>query len=202
MKVICIGRNYVDHIKELNNEKPDRPVIFMKPDTSILRDNAPFYYPSFTEEIHHEVELLVKIKKEGKAVEKEFAHKYYDQIGLGIDLTARDLQSVFKDKGLPWDLAKGFNGSAPISEFLDKESFDLSNLHFKLLKNGDVVQEGNSSLMLSSIDEIISYVSKFITLKTGDIIFTGTPKGVGPIKIGDRLTGFIENEEMFSFEIK
>ena len=202
MKVICIGRNYVDHIKELNNEKPDRPVIFMKPETSILRDNAPFYYPSFTEEIHHEVELLVKIKKEGKAVEKEFAHKYYDQIGLGIDLTARDLQSVFKDKGLPWDLAKGFNGSAPISEFLDKESFDLSNLHFKLLKNGDVVQEGNSSLMLSSIDEIISYVSKFITLKTGDIIFTGTPKGVGPIKIGDRLTGFIENEEMFSFEIK
>lgn len=202
MKVICIGRNYVDHIKELNNEKPDRPVIFMKPDTSILRDNAPFYYPSFTEEIHHEVELLVKIKKEGKAVEKEFAHKYYDQIGLGIDLTARDLQSVFKEKGLPWDLAKGFNGSAPISEFLDKESFDLSNLHFKLLKNGDVVQEGNSSLMLYSIDEIISYVSKFITLKTGDIIFTGTPKGVGPIKIGDRLTGFIENEEMFSFEIK
>ena len=202
MKVICLGRNYVDHIKELNNEKPDRPVIFLKPDTAILRNNAPFYYPSFTEEIHHEVELLVKIKKEGKAVEKEFAHKYYDQIGLGIDLTARDLQSVFKDKGLPWDLAKGFNGSAPISEFLDKQSFDLSNLHFKLLKNGDVVQEGNSSLMLYSIDEIISYVSKFITLKTGDIIFTGTPKGVGPIKIGDRLTGFIENEEMFSFEIK
>ncbi len=202
MKIICIGRNYVDHIKELNNEKPDSPVIFMKPDTAILRENAPFYYPSFTKEIHYEVELLVKIKKEGKSIEKEFANKYYDEIGLGVDLTARDLQSKYKEKGLPWDLAKGFNGSAPVSEFIDKTKFDLSNLNFKLQKNGENVQEGNSSLMLYSIDEIISYISKFVTLKTGDIIFTGTPKGVGPIKIGDRLTGFIENEEMFSFEIK
>ena len=202
MKIICIGRNYVDHIKELNNEKPDSPVIFMKPDTAILRENASFYYPSFTKEIHYEVELLVKIKKEGKSIEKEFANKYYDEIGLGVDLTARDLQSKYKEKGLPWDLAKGFNGSAPVSEFIDKTKFDLSNLNFKLQKNGENVQEGNSSLMLYSIDEIISYISKFVTLKTGDIIFTGTPKGVGPIKIGDRLTGFIENEEMFSFEIK
>lgn len=202
MKIICIGRNYADHISELGNERPDSPVIFLKPDTSLLKNNDPFYHPRFTSEIHHEVELLVKINKEGKSIEKGFAHKYYSKIGLGIDFTARDLQSRLKEKGLPWDLAKGFNGSAPVSVFLNKKNFDLSNISFSLKKNGELVQEGNTSLMLYSIDEIISYVSGFITLKTGDIIFTGTPKGVGKVNIGDRLEGFIENQKMLDFEVK
>ncbi len=202
MKIICIGRNYVEHIEELGNERPTHPIIFMKPDTSLLKDNAPFYYPEISKDIHHEVEILIKIKKEGKSIAEEFAHQYYDEIGLGIDFTARDLQALAKEKGHPWELAKGFNGSAPISPFISKEPFDLKNLNFRLEKNNEKVQEGNTSLMLWPIDEIIAYVSKFILLKTGDIIFTGTPKGVGPVSVGDRLTGYIEDQQMFDFEVK
>jgi 2-keto-4-pentenoate hydratase/2-oxohepta-3-ene-1,7-dioic acid hydratase in catechol pathway len=202
MKIICIGRNYADHISELGNERPSDPVIFMKPDTAILKKNEPFYYPDFSNDIHHEVEVLVRIKKQGKSIEKQFAHNYYEEVGLGIDFTARDLQSIAKEKGLPWERAKAFNSSAPISHFITKENLDLTNLNFRLLKNGEEVQKGNTSMMLWPIDELISYVSQFILLKIGDIIFTGTPKGVGPVQIGDRLTGFIENQEMFDFEVK
>lgn len=202
MKIICIGRNYVEHIEELGNERPEHPIIFMKPDTSILKDNEPFYYPDFTKDIHHEVELLIKIKKEGKSIPKDFAHEYYDQIGLGIDFTARDWQNRLKEKGHPWEIAKAFNGSAPISAFIPKGNHDMTNIGFRLERNGEEVQNGNTSLMLWSVDEIISYVSQFILLKTGDIIFTGTPKGVGPIGIGDRLVGYLEEEKMFDFEVK
>jgi 2-keto-4-pentenoate hydratase/2-oxohepta-3-ene-1,7-dioic acid hydratase in catechol pathway len=202
MKIICIGRNYVDHIKELGNEKPDQPVIFLKPDTSLLKNDAPFYYPGFSNEIHHEVEVLVKISREGKSIDTKFAHKYYNEIGLGIDFTARDIQSKLKSKGLPWELAKAFNGAAPISEFFPKDKFDLENLEFRLEKNNEIVQTGNTALMIYNIDQIISFVSNYITLKTGDIIFTGTPKGVGEVKIGDRLSGFIQNDKVLDFEIK
>lgn len=202
MKIICIGRNYADHISELGNERPSEPIIFMKPDTALLKNNEPFYHPDFSNDIHHEVEVLVKIKKEGKSISPKFAPNYYDEIGLGIDFTARDIQTHVKEKGLPWERAKAFNSSAPISNFISKEGFDLTNLDFRLDKNSETVQNGNTSLMLWSINEVIAEISKFILLKTGDIIFTGTPKGVGPIKIGDRLTGFIEDQEMFDFEIK
>ncbi|MEH0155081.1 fumarylacetoacetate hydrolase family protein [Limibacter armeniacum] len=202
MKIIAIGRNYAEHIAELNNERPDEPVIFTKPDTAILKNNTPFYYPDFTKEIHHEVEVLIKICKEGKYVNPKFASRYYDEIGLGIDFTARDLQAKAKDKGLPWALAKGFNGSAPISEFVSKEEFDMSNLDFSLNINGEERQKGNTSMMLWNFDEIICYISQFITLRKGDIIFTGTPKGVGEIKVGDRLEGFIGERKMLDFEIK
>lgn len=202
MKIICIGRNYAAHIEELGNERPSEPIIFMKPDTALIRNNDPFYHPDFTNDIHHEVEVLVKIKKEGKSIEKNFAGDYYDEIGLGIDFTARDWQGKLKEKGHPWELAKGFNGAAPISPFISKIGYDLKNLNFRLLKNDQEVQVGNTSLMLWPIDEIISYISKFILLKTGDIIFTGTPKGVGPIQIGDHLVGFLEDKKMFDFEVK
>ncbi|MEQ8472308.1 MAG: fumarylacetoacetate hydrolase family protein [Marinoscillum sp.] len=202
MKIICIGRNYADHITELGNERPDNPVIFMKPDTAILRNNEPFYIPSFSQDVHYECELLVKIKKEGKSITPEFAHKYYDEIGLGIDFTARDLQSELKAKGLPWERAKAFNGAAPISEFIPLDDMDLTKTTFELKLNDNTVQSGDTSLMLWPVDELISYVSGFFTLKTGDIIFTGTPKGVGPVKIGDRLEGFLEGQKMFDFEIK
>ncbi len=202
MKIICIGRNYVDHITELGNERPESPVIFQKPETALLKDDEPFYYPEHSKEVHHEVEVLVRIKKEGKSIAPGFASNYYDEIGLGIDFTARDTQQYLKSKGLPWELAKGFNGSAPVSGFISKEGFDLKDLNFKLEKNGEVVQEGNTSLMLWSIDEIIAFVSKYFTLKTGDLIFSGTPKGVGEVKIGDRLTGYLEDRKMFDFEVK
>lgn len=202
MKIICIGRNYAEHITELGNERPDSPVIFMKPDTALLRNNDPFYYPDFSKDIHYECELLVKIKKEGKSIDAKFAAKYYDEIGLGIDFTARDIQSQAKEKGLPWERAKAFNGSAPVSNFISKDGFDLTDTSFQLELNGDMVQEGNTSLMLWPIDELIAYVSNYFTLKTGDIIFTGTPKGVGPIKIGDRLRGMLSGQEMFNFEVK
>ncbi|WP_421869751.1 fumarylacetoacetate hydrolase family protein [Marinoscillum sp.] len=202
MKIICIGRNYAEHITELGNERPENPVIFMKPDTAILRNNDPFYYPEFSKDIHYECELLVKIKKEGKSIDAKFAHKYYDEIGLGIDFTARDLQAHAKEKGLPWERAKAFNGSAPISDFISKEGHDATNLGFTLEVNGSTVQTGNTSLMLWPIDELIAYVSNYFTLKTGDIIFTGTPKGVGPVKIGDRLKGTLAGQEMFQFEVK
>ncbi len=203
MKIIAIGRNYAGHIKELNNERPDEPVIFTKPDTAILRDNEPFYYPDFSEDIHHEVEILIKINKMGKNIDEKFAHKYYDEIGIGIDFTARDIQSKLKSKGLPWDLAKGFNGSAPISGFVPKTNFpDLKNLNFHLEVNDETRQSGNTSMMLFPIDTIIAFVSRYFTLKTGDIIFTGTPAGVGQVKIGDTLAAYIENEKMLEFEVK
>lgn len=202
MKIICIGRNYAEHISELGNERPENPVIFMKPDTAILKGNEPFYHPDFSNDIHHEVELLVKIKKEGKSIPQEFAHNYYDEIGLGIDFTARDIQAKAKEKGLPWETAKAFNGSAVISEFVSKSPFDLKNVTFHLDKNGQKVQEGNTSMMLWPIDELIAYVSHFFTLKTGDILYTGTPKGVGAVKPGDRLTGYLDGRKFFDFEVK
>jgi len=203
MKILAIGRNYGDHIKELENERPDEPVIFTKPDTALLKNNDPFYFPSYSKDIHHEVELIIRICKEGKFVKEEYAHKYYDKIGLGIDFTARDLQSKAKEKGLPWAIAKGFNGSAPISKWIDKDQYEnLQNVNFSLKLNGQTKQAGNSALMLFSIDYIVSHLSQFFTLKTGDIIFTGTPKGVGPISIGDQLEGYIENQKLLDFEIK
>ena len=204
MRIFAIGRNYVEHIQELNNERPDEPVIFTKPDTAILRNNAPFYYPDFSKDIHHEVELILRISKEGKNIEEKFANKYYDAIGVGIDFTARDLQQKAKEKGLPWDIAKGFNGSAPISEkFIPVGNFkDLKNINFKLEIDGKLKQQGNTSLMLFNFDYIIAYLSKFFTLKTGDLIYTGTPKGVSAVAIGNKLSAYIEDEKLLEFEIK
>ena len=203
MKLICIGRNYTKHIEELNSEKPSAPVIFMKPDSAVLAKNQPFFIPDFSENIHYEVEVLVKISKVGKYIDKKFSHKYYDEIGLGIDFTARDLQNQLKDKGLPWEKCKAFDGSAVIGKWLPKSQFkDVNNLSFSLLKNDKIVQEGNTSMMLWKIDEIIEYVSKYFTLKIGDIIFTGTPAGVGKVFANDRLKGLIENTEMFSITVK
>lgn len=203
MKILCIGRNYVDHIKELNNEIPGSPVIFSKPDTALLRNNDAFYYPDFSSNIHFEVEIVIKICKVGKYIDSKFAHSYYDEVGIGIDLTARDLQDHAKTKGLPWDLAKGFDASAPISPFIAKEQLgDLSNLDFSLRIDGNVRQEGNTSLMMYTFDDIIAYISKFITLKKGDLIFTGTPKGVGEIVRGNLLEAFIGTKKMLEVEIK
>lgn len=203
MKLICIGRNYSDHIAELANERPTDPVIFIKPDSSVLPAKQPFFIPDFSNEVHHEVELLVKIGKVGKHISKKFAHKYYDHIGLGIDFTARDLQSQLKAKGLPWEKAKGFDGSAVIGNWMSKNEFqDLNDISFSLTKNGATVQKGNTSLMLWKIDEIIEYVSKYFTLKTGDIIFTGTPAGVGQVEMNDELIGYIGNQPMFTVTVK
>ena len=203
MKLICIGRNYTKHIEELNNEKPTDPVIFLKPDTAILLKKQSFFIPDFSDNVHHEVEILVKIKKVGKYIDKKFAHKYYDEIGLGIDFTARDLQNQLKDKGLPWEKCKAFDGSAVVGNWLPKTQFnDVNNISFSLLKNDEVVQKGNTSYMLWKIDEIIEYVSKYFTLKIGDIIFTGTPAGVGKVFANNKLKGLIENTEMFSITVK
>lgn len=203
MKVIAIGRNYIDHAKELNNPIPESPVIFMKPDTAILKDNKDFYYPEFSKDIHYECELVVRICNEGKHVSQKFAHKYYDAIGLGIDFTARDIQSKHKEKGLPWELAKAFDQSAVVSNLLNKEEFsDLKNINFTLQKNSVIVQSGNTKDMIFDIDSLIVYISKFITLRKGDLIYTGTPAGVGPVVIGDNLEGFIEDQSMFKTSIK
>ncbi|AZQ62014.1 FAA hydrolase family protein [Flammeovirga pectinis] len=203
MKIICIGRNYVDHIAELNNERPTEPVIFTKPETAVLKNNDPFYYPEFSKDIHHEVELVVKICKGGKYIQEKFAHRYYEEVGLGIDFTARDVQSRLKAKGLPWELAKAFNDSAPISKFQPISNFkDIQDINFSVSLNGEEKQNGNSSMMLWNVNEIIAFVSKYITLKKGDFIFTGTPKGVSPVKIGDRIEGFIEGEKLLDFEVK
>ena len=204
MRIFAIGRNYAEHIKELSNERPDEPVIFTKPDTALLRNNAPFYYPSFSSDVHYEGELVLRISKEGKNIDEKFAQKYVDAIGIGVDFTARDLQQKAKEKGLPWDIAKGFNGSAPVSDkFIPVNEFkDLKNINFSLTVNGELKQQGNTSFMLFSFDYIISYLSKFFTLRTGDLIFTGTPKGVGPIKVGDVLSASIENEKLLEFEVK
>jgi len=204
MRIFAIGRNYAEHIKELNNERPDEPVIFTKPDTAVLRNNAPFYYPDFSKDVQYEVELVLRICKEGKNIEEKFAHKYYDAIGVGVDFTARDLQTKAKEKGLPWDIAKGFNGSAPISEkFLPLASFgDLKNINFSLQVDGETKQQGNTSFMLFSFDYIILYLSRFFTLRTGDLIFTGTPKGVGPVKVGNVLSAYVEQEKLLEFEVR
>ncbi|MFV0541725.1 MAG: fumarylacetoacetate hydrolase family protein [Aestuariibaculum sp.] len=203
MKLICIGRNYVDHIKELKNEKPDDPVVFLKPDTAILLKKQPFFIPDFSEEVHHEVEILVKINRVGKYIDKKFAHKYYNEIGLGIDFTARDLQKKLKEKGLPWEKAKAFDGAAVIGEWLPVAEIENVNaINFTLKKNDLVVQSGNTGHMLYKIDELIENVSKYFTLKIGDIIFTGTPAGVGKVNVNDRLVGYIEQKKMFSIMVK
>lgn len=203
MKIICIGRNYIEHAKELNNPVPTEPVFFMKPESSIIRNNFPFFYPEFSKEIHHEAEIVLHICKVGKHIQEKFAHTYYDAIGVGIDFTARDIQQKCKDKGLPWEKAKAFDGSAPISEFIPKESFEnLGDLSIRLDINGTTVQDGTSKDMIFTFDKIISYVSQFVTFKIGDMIFTGTPAGVGPVQINDRLEVYLENKKMMDFKIK
>ena len=203
MKIICVGRNYVEHTKELNNKAPKDPVLFLKPDTAILLKRQPFFIPEFSNNVHHEVEILVKINRIGKHIDQKFAHKYYDEIGLGIDFTARDLQSQLKEKGLPWEKAKAFDGSAVIGNFVSKTKFsNVNNINFSLKRNDEVVQSGNTLLMQWKIDTLIEYISKYFTLKIGDIIFTGTPSGVGKVISDDILVGFLEEEEMFSIKVK
>lgn len=204
MKIICVGRNYTDHISELKNEKPEEPVLFQKPDTSILLKKQPFFIPDFSNDIHYEVEVLVKIKKIGKHIQEKFAHKYYDEIGLGIDFTARDLQNKLKDKGLPWEKSKAFDGAAVISDkWLQKKELPaVDELNFRLEKNREVVQSSSTAHMLWKIDELIAYISSYFTLKIGDIIFTGTPAGVGKVATDDRLTGYLEDQQMFSIKVK
>jgi 2-keto-4-pentenoate hydratase/2-oxohepta-3-ene-1,7-dioic acid hydratase in catechol pathway len=203
MKIICIGRNYANHIEELKNERPSEPVVFMKPDSAILLKQHPFVIPEFSEDIHHEIELIVKISKVGKYIEPKFAHKYYDEISVGIDFTARDLQAKLKEKGLPWEKAKAFDGSAVIGEFLPKSQFvSLENVTFELTNNNVTVQKGNSNMMMWNIDELVSYVSQFFTLKIGDIIFTGTPEGVAAVKPDDVLEGFLEGQKLFRIQVK
>ena len=203
MKIICIGRNYAEHAKELNNPVPTVPVIFMKPDTALLRENKPFYHPDFSEDIHHEIELVLKISKEGKHISEKFAAGYFDEIALGVDFTARDIQQKHKEKGLPWELAKAFDGSAPVSSFVPKDKFnDLYNLNFKLDINGQTRQEGNTKDLLFSFERIIAFVSQYITLKKGDLIFTGTPQGVGKVNIGDHLEAYLEGDKILDFYVK
>ena len=203
MKIICIGNNYFEHIKELNSSIPEEPIFFLKPDTSLVIRNHPFYYPDFSNEIHHEVEIVIKINKNGRHILEKFAPTYYNEIGIGIDFTARDIQKKCKEKGLPWEISKAFDLSAPISNFINKSQFEnINNLNFHLQKNGKTIQTGNSSDMIFSFDSIISYVSRFITIKMGDMIFTGTPYGVGPVKIGDKLEAFLGDEKMLKCEVK
>ena len=203
MKIICIGRNYIDHIKELSNQKPMNPVVFLKPDSSVIAKNQNFIIPSFSNEIHHEVELVVKINKVGKHIDKSFSHKYYDEIGLGIDFTARDIQSNLKEKGHPWEKSKAFDNSCMVGNFLKKEKLeDISKIEFSLKKNNEIVQSGCSNDMLWKIDELISYVSQYFTLKIGDLIFTGTPSGVSKVESGDILEGYISSIKMFSLKVK
>ena len=204
MKIICIGKNYLAHIREFDSVVPEEPVFFMKPDSALLRNNDPFYIPDWTKDLHYEVELVLKINRLGKNIEKQYAHRYYDEIGLGIDFTARDVQFELKKKGLPWEKSKAFDHSAvisssffPVSTFQDKKS-----IQFKLNVNGETVQDGNSGMMIFDFDEIISDVSKYITLKIGDLIYTGTPEGVGPVKIGDHLEGYLEDKKLLDFIIK
>jgi 2-keto-4-pentenoate hydratase/2-oxohepta-3-ene-1,7-dioic acid hydratase in catechol pathway len=203
MKIIAIGRNYAEHAKELNNPVPTTPVIFMKPETALLKENKPFYHPDFSEDVHHEIELVLKISKEGKHISEKFAANYYEEIGLGIDFTARDVQARHKEKGLPWELAKAFDGSAPVSNFVPKAKFEsVYDINFKLDINGETRQQGNTRDLLFSFESIIAFVSKYITLKKGDLIFTGTPAGVSKVTIGDRLEGYLEDEKMLDFYVK
>lgn len=202
MKIICIGRNYAEHARELGNEIPENPVIFMKPDTAVLKKGSDFYIPEFSEDIHYELEVVLKISKGGKYIQEEKAGNYFEEIALGIDFTARDLQSKLKEKGLPWELAKGFDGSAVISDFYKKEDYDLKNIQFSLLKNKEEVQNGNTSLMLFSPEKIIAFVSKYFTLKTGDLIFTGTPKGVGKVAENDILEAYLQDKKVLDLRIQ
>lgn len=203
MKIICIGRNYAEHAKELNNAIPTEPVFFMKPDTALLKDGEPFYFPEFTKDLHHEIEIVLKINKVGKHIEEQFANKYYDEIGLGIDFTARDLQNIAKEKGMPWEKAKAFDGSAPIGKFISKTALgNLNDISFELKINGKSRQAGNTKDLLFSFDKIISYVSKFVTLKVGDLIYTGTPEGVSAVHIGDKLQGYINGDIFLEFDVK
>jgi acylpyruvate hydrolase len=203
MKIICIGRNYVAHAKELNNEVPTTPVFFMKPDSALVISNRPFFYPDFSSDVHHEIEVVIRIDRLGRSIEEKYADRYFTEIGLGVDFTARDLQAKQKEKGLPWEIAKGFDYSAPISEFFPVKNYkDIRDLSFKLDINGKTVQDGNTSLMIFSFEKIISYVSRFMTLKTGDLIFTGTPAGVGPVAINDRLEAYLEGEKIMDFPVK
>ena len=204
MKIIAIGRNYIDHAKELKNPVPKEPIFFLMPDSALLRNNQPFFYPDFSQDIHYEVEIVVKLNRLGKNIAAKFANRYYNEIGIGIDFTARDLQQNCKEKGLPWEIAKSFDGAAPISDFvsLDKLGGDINNINFRLELNGETVQKGNTGEMIFKVDQLIEHVTKFMTIKIGDFLFTGTPAGVGPVKIGDRLTAFIEDEKMLDFIIK
>ena len=203
MKIICVGRNYVAHAKELNNPVPKEPVIFLKPDTALLPKSMPFFYPSFSKDIHYEAELVVKIDRVGKNISRKFAHKYYSELSVGIDFTARDLQQEYKEKGLPWEKAKAFDGSAPVGRFIPKEKFqNLDDLNFSLEIDGEIKQQGNTGNMLFSIDAIIEYVSQFFTLKIGDLIFTGTPEGVGPILINHHFEAYLEEEKVLDLKIK
>jgi 2-keto-4-pentenoate hydratase/2-oxohepta-3-ene-1,7-dioic acid hydratase in catechol pathway len=203
MKIICIGRNYIDHAKELNNPVPEKPVFFMKPDTALLLKHNPFFYPDFSKEVHYEAELVVKIDRNGKHIEERFAHKYYNEISIGIDFTARDLQAEAKKKGLPWEIAKAFDQSAPVGRFITKDKFtNVQDINFTLKINGETRQQGNSRDMIFTIDRIIAYVSQFISLRTGDLIFTGTPQGVGPTRINDHFEAFIEDEKLLEFNVK
>ena len=203
MKIICIGRNYVAHAKELNNEVPSSPVFFMKPDSALVISNRPFFYPDFSSDVHHELEVVIRISRLGRSIEERYAGRYFNEVGLGVDFTARDLQAEQKKKGLPWEIAKGFDYSAPISEFFPVDKFkDLHNLSFRLDLNGKTVQDGNTALMIFSFEKIIAYVSRFMTLKTGDLIFTGTPAGVGPVAIEDRLEAYLEGDKLMDFPVK
>ncbi len=203
MKIICIGRNYAEHAKEMKSEVPSEPVFFMKPDTAILKEGAPFYYPEFTSDLHHEIEIVLKINRAGKHIGEQFANKYYSEIGLGIDFTARDIQQQCKQKGLPWEKAKAFDNSAPLGLFINKSDFsDLNNIDFRLEINGETRQKGNTKDLLFSFDKVIAYISQYVTLKTGDLIYTGTPEGVGPVKRGDVLRGFIGDKKLLEFEVK
>ena len=203
MKIICIGRNYIKHARELEHDIPEEPVFFMKPDSSLLLDNRHFYLPGFSEEIHYEVELVIKINRLGKTIEARYAHRYYDEIGLGVDFTARDVQRQLIEKGLPWEKAKAFDSSAVLGDFIPKEELgDLGQIQFSLQKNGEAVQLGNSKDMIFNVDTIIEHISRYVTLKIGDLIYTGTPAGVGPVKINDQLEGFIGERKMFDFLIK
>jgi len=203
MKIICIGRNYVAHARELNNEVPSSPVFFMKPDSALVISNRPFFYPEFSRDVHHELEVVIRINRLGRSIEEKYAGRYFNELGLGVDFTAKDLQSEQKKKGLPWEIAKGFDYSAPVSEFFPVEKYkDVHNLSFRLDLNGKTVQDGNTSLMIFSFEKIIAYVSRFMTLKTGDLIFTGTPAGVGPVAINDRLEAYLEGNKLMDFPVK
>lgn len=203
MKIICIGRNYSEHAKEMNSDVPDKPVFFIKPDTCLNRNNQPFFYPEFTKDLHYELEVVIRFNRIGRSVNKRFAHRYYDAVSLGIDFTARDLQQECKQKGLPWEIAKAFDYSAPIGEFIPKEEIeDLGNIEFRLEKNDVVVQQGNTRDMIFSFDELIDYVSRFVTFRIGDYMYTGTPAGVGPVQVGDRLKGYLNNRLMFDFFVR
>jgi acylpyruvate hydrolase len=202
MKIFCIGRNYVEHAKELNNAVPTKPLVFMKPPTALLLENKPFYYPDFTKNLHHEIEIVLRISKNGKAIQPEFANRYYDKIALGIDFTARDVQDDLKAKGQPWELAKAFDNSAVLSNFVELKDFDASNIAFSMTKNGETVQQGTTQDLIFSFDTLVSFLSNYFTLQQGDLIYTGTPAGVGPVKVGDRLEGFLEGKSMFVCEIK